>query len=47
MHPFRFWSMMARNWLDMMDVMMCLPPAMATTAWGYIPTFPDAAGWEG
>ncbi len=51
MNLFRVWSMMARQWLDMMDEMMSpmalmVPMAPLAPAQFYRPTHPDGADWE-
>jgi hypothetical protein len=45
MKLFSLWSMMARQWLDVMDEIMSLPLIMPID-WHYQPTFPDAPNWS-
>jgi hypothetical protein len=43
MQLFHIWSMMARQWLDMMDEVMSQP---LSPLGYYQPTYPDIARWD-
>ncbi len=45
MQLFGIWSQMARQWLDVMDVIISQPIIMPIS-WGYEPTYPDVVNWN-